>query len=153
MMRRTLLACCLALVCACGGDKKAPPQPAEAPLQGKGEPAATSGPGRLGVLGFDGVDPRWLEAWAKAGKLPAIQKLMSENAGQGYRRLASTNPPQSPVAWTTFATGTLPGEHGIYDFIGRTIPPRGLPILLRVATTSFDVQPSGPPVARNLRSG
>ena len=149
-MRRTLLGCCLIVVCACG-DKKTPAQPAQAPLQG--EPAAKAARGRLIVLGFDGVDPRWLERWAKEGKLPALQQLMTDNAGQGYRRLASTNPPQSPVAWTTFATGTLPGEHGIYDFIGRTIPPRGLPILLRVATTSFDVQPSGPPVAKNLRSG
>src|SRR5439155_918669 len=36
-----------------------------------------------------------------------------------FRRLASTNPPQSPVAWTTFATGTGPGRHGIFDFIER----------------------------------
>ncbi|HKP55608.1 MAG TPA: alkaline phosphatase family protein [Polyangiales bacterium] len=152
MTRRMLLLCWLGLwACACGEKKSAEQQPAQQPLQG--EPAAKPARGRLVVLGFDGVDPRWLEDWAKAGKLPTIKQLMDEHAGQGYRRLGSTNPPQSPVAWTTFATGTLPGDHGIFDFIGRTIPATGLPVLLRVATTSFEVQPSGPPVARNLRSG
>jgi predicted AlkP superfamily phosphohydrolase/phosphomutase len=142
----------VALACACG-EKKAGPGPAEQPLQTA--PATKAARGRLLMLGFDGVDPRWLEAWAKEGKLPTLKQLMDENSGQGYRRLGSTNPPQSPVAWTTFATGTLPGEHGIFDFIGRTLStePTGLPISLRVATTSFEVQPAGPPVARNLRSG
>ncbi len=137
----------------CGKKESAPAQPAnQAPLQTEtqGKPV---GRGRLLVLGFDGVDPRWLEDWAKAGKLPALKQLLDANGGKGYRRLGSTNPPQSPVAWTTFATGTLPGDHGIFDFIGRTLPPTGLPVMLRVATTSFEVQPAGPPVARNLRKG
>jgi len=33
--------------------------------------------------------------------------------------LPTSNPPQSPVAWSDFATGTGPGEHGIYDFLRR----------------------------------
>lgn len=148
---RVFIACCVALVCACG-EKQAPAAPSEQPLQGASDKPAK---GRLVMLGFDGVDPRWLEAWAKEGKLPAIKQLMDDNAGKGYLRLGSTNPPQSPVAWTSFATGTQPGAHGIFDFISRTVSdsPSGLPISLRVATTSFEVQPAGPPVARNLRSG
>lgn len=110
--------------------------------------------GRLVILGFDGVDPRWLERWMKEGKLPVLAKLTSAHDGRAYRHLRSTNPPQSPVAWTSFATGTDPGEHGIYDFIGRSFNPGGgLPVLPKVATTSFEVQASGPPVATNLRSG
>jgi predicted AlkP superfamily phosphohydrolase/phosphomutase len=107
------------------------------------------------VLGFDGVDPRWLESWANEGKLPALKGLMSRHEGRGYRPLGSTNPPQSPVAWTTFATGTGPGDHGIFDFIARSLnsSPTGLPVSLKVATTVFEVQPSGPPIARNLRTG
>jgi predicted AlkP superfamily phosphohydrolase/phosphomutase len=35
------------------------------------------------------------------------------------RRLGTTTPPQSPVAWATFATSLNPGSHGIFDFIGR----------------------------------
>jgi predicted AlkP superfamily phosphohydrolase/phosphomutase len=149
---RVFIACFVALVCACG-DKKAPAAPAQQPLQAA--PEAKPAKGRLVMLGFDGVDPRWLEAWAKEGKLPAIKQLMDDNAGKGYLRLGSTNPPQSPVAWTSFATGTRPGAHGVFDFIARTLnaSPSGLPVSLRVATTSFEVQPAGPPVARNLRSG
>ncbi len=107
------------------------------------------------MLGFDGVDPRWLTQWVHAGKLPTLQKLMEADSGKGYRLLGSTNPPQSPVAWTSFATGTAPGDHGIFDFIARgsNPAPSGGPIQLRVATTSFEVQPSGAAVARNLRSG
>lgn len=119
-------------------------------------PAAQPVPrGRVVILGFDGVDPRWLSSWAREGKLPAVKQLMDANGGRGYHPLGSTNPPQSPVAWTTFATGTLPGEHGIFDFIARTqnLRDHGEPVNLMVSTTSFEVQPSGPPVARNLRTG
>jgi hypothetical protein len=33
--------------------------------------------------------------------------------------LATTYPPLSPVAWSSFATGVNPGKHNIYDFISR----------------------------------
>jgi predicted AlkP superfamily phosphohydrolase/phosphomutase len=151
-----LISTCACLLLACEGAKKnAPVQPVEqAQRAPQAAPAQQPGP-RLIVLGFDGVDPRWLEAWAEQGKLPALKRLMSQHAGRAYHRFGSTNPPQSPVAWTTFATGTLPGEHGIFDFIGRTLnsSPSGLPVSLKVATTAFEVQPAGPPVARNLRTG
>lgn len=111
--------------------------------------------GRLIVLGFDGVDPRWLERWAAEGKLPHLAKLMKASHGAQYRHLESTNPPQSPVAWTTFATGTPPGSHGIFDFIGRRVStaPTGLPVVPYQGTSSFEVQAAGPPVARSLRTG
>lgn len=143
-------------LCACGGKsgESRPSEPVAAPAPVVQAPAPKP-KGRLLLLGFDGVDPRWLEQWASQGKLPTMKKLMDASAGKGYRRLGSTNPPQSPVAWTSFATGTHPGDHGIFDFIARGLSsaPGPLPILLSVATTSFEVQPEGPPVARNLRSG
>ena len=150
------IATCACLMLACQDAKPAPAPPEPAPQKqplAPAEPAAKRP--RLVVLGFDGVDPRWLEAWAEQGKLPVLKRLMTQNEGRGYRRLGSTNPPQSPVAWTSFATGTLPGDHGIFDFIARSLnaSPSGLPVTLKVATTSFEVQPAGPPVARNLRSG
>jgi predicted AlkP superfamily phosphohydrolase/phosphomutase len=147
------------VVAGCGGtSRRAPDDTAStrATPTGTAAPAQPAQPkGRLLMLGFDGVDPRWLEQWAAQGKLPTLKKLMDANGGKSYRRLASTNPPQSPVAWTSFATGTPPGEHGIFDFIARGLShaPGPLPIVLSVATTSFEVQPAGPPVARNLRSG
>lgn len=68
------------------------------------------------VLGFDGVDPDFLARWMKEGKLPNL-KRMADNGT--FNPLGSTNPPQSPVAWSAFATGMNPGKTGIYDFIKR----------------------------------
>lgn len=67
-------------------------------------------------VGMDGLDPILMSAFMEKGYLPNFSKL----AGQGsFRPLASSNPPQSPVAWTTMATGKNPGRHGIFDFIHR----------------------------------
>ncbi len=52
----------------------------------------------------------------EAGALP---NLASVRGRGGYARLQTTFPPQTPVAWSTFATGTNPGGHGIFDFIAR----------------------------------
>ncbi|MBU1652870.1 alkaline phosphatase family protein, partial [bacterium] len=54
--------------------------------------------------------------WMEEGKLPNLQRLKQMGA---YSELQSTIPPQSPVAWSSFATGTNPGGHGIYDFVKR----------------------------------
>lgn len=76
------------------------------------------------VLGFDGIDPRLLEAWMREGKLPAFQRLI----GLGdFRRLRTSIPPQSPVAWSNFITGMDPGGHGIFDFMHRN-PETYIPI-------------------------
>jgi len=68
------------------------------------------------VLGFDGVDPDRIEALWAQGKLPNLKQLAADGS---FSRLGTTDPPQSPVAWASFATGLPPGEHGIYDFIAR----------------------------------
>ena len=72
--------------------------------------------GRTVVLGFDGLDPELVEAWVADGTLPHFAALKARGS---YQRLATTNPPQSPVAWASFATGRNPGEHGIFDFLTR----------------------------------
>jgi predicted AlkP superfamily phosphohydrolase/phosphomutase len=71
---------------------------------------------RVVVLGVDGFDPVLGERLMNAGRLPNLQRL--REAG-GYRRLGTTIPPQSPVAWASFITGANPGVHGIFDFIHR----------------------------------
>ncbi len=68
------------------------------------------------IVGFDGVSPYLLEPWAEQGLLPNVRKLMRLG---GYRRLGTTNPPESPVAWASFDTGCNPGKHGIFDFLRR----------------------------------
>lgn len=105
------------------------------------------------VLGFDGVDPSWLKKWADEGKLPNVQKLMTEGS---FMPLGSTNPPQSPVAWASFATGTNPGGHGIYDFIKRD-PTTYLPAVgsgdVKPPVFSADGRVTTPPRAHSYRSG
>ncbi|MDH4018582.1 MAG: alkaline phosphatase family protein [Xanthomonadales bacterium] len=71
---------------------------------------------RLIILGFDGMDPVLTSKWMEDGSLPNFQKLATMG---GFHSLPTSNPPQSPVAWSDFATGTGPGEHGIYDFLRR----------------------------------
>ena len=71
---------------------------------------------RLILLGFDGMDPLLARQWMDDGSLPNFRRLAAMG---GFHSLATSNPPQSPVAWAGFATGTGPGEHGIYDFLRR----------------------------------
>jgi predicted AlkP superfamily phosphohydrolase/phosphomutase len=73
-------------------------------------------PKKILVLGFDGIDPHLAEVWMAEGKLPAFRKLASQGS---FRRLGTSIPPQSPVAWSNFIAGTNPGGHGIFDFIHR----------------------------------
>jgi predicted AlkP superfamily phosphohydrolase/phosphomutase len=68
------------------------------------------------VLGFDGADPDIIRAmWAK-GELPNLKSLAETGS---MVDLATTVPPESPVAWASFAIGANPGKHGIYDFLKR----------------------------------
>ena len=71
---------------------------------------------KLIVIGFDGMDPKILRKLMDEGKLPNFKSL-SETGD--FKELATSIPPQSPVAWSNFITGMNPGGHGIYDFIHR----------------------------------
>ncbi len=68
------------------------------------------------VIGIDGMDPVLSEQMMNAGLLPNFDKLRKLG---GYRRLRTSIPPQSPVAWANFINGAGPGSHGIFDFIHR----------------------------------
>jgi predicted AlkP superfamily phosphohydrolase/phosphomutase len=71
---------------------------------------------RVVILGFDGVDPEIAEAMMAAGRLPNLARLRESGA---FARLATSCPAMSPVAWSSFMTGTSPGRHGIFDFLHR----------------------------------
>ena len=71
---------------------------------------------RLLVLGIDGMDPQILSRLMDAGRMPNHKALA---ASGGFVPLATTMPPQSPVAWSSFITGLEPVGHGIFDFIHR----------------------------------
>ena len=71
---------------------------------------------RLIVVGFDGQDPKLTDRFMAEGVLPNFQRLAEEGC---YHRLSSTFPSVSPVAWSSFSTGTHPAKHNIYDFLDR----------------------------------
>lgn len=97
------LICSATLVCAslalsgCGSE----PEPAEQ---------------RVVILGFDGMDPVLAQRWMDEGKLPNFSQLAESGH---FQPLGTSNPPQSPVAWSDFATGEHAGSHGIFDFLRR----------------------------------
>jgi predicted AlkP superfamily phosphohydrolase/phosphomutase len=64
------------------------------------------------VIGIDGMDPELCDRMMKEGLLPHLGRLW-------FRRLGTSIPPQSPVAWANFINGAGPGSHGIFDFIHR----------------------------------
>jgi predicted AlkP superfamily phosphohydrolase/phosphomutase len=72
--------------------------------------------GRTVVIGFDGMDPRIAQRWMDEGKLPNFKQLATEGH---FQALPTSNPAQSPVAWSSFATGENPGAHGLFDFLRR----------------------------------
>jgi len=105
------------------------------------------------VLGFDGADPDLLAQWMKEGKLPNLQRLAETGS---FRPLGTTNPPESPVAWATFATGLNPGGTGIFDFLKRN-PKSYLPELALVSREKPEFLwgriPLKKPKVVNLRCG
>lgn len=72
---------------------------------------------RVVVIGLDGLEPTLADEFLREGALPNLQKLRQRG---GYLRLGTTWPPLSPVAWSSFTTGSNPGKHNIFDFIART---------------------------------
>jgi len=71
---------------------------------------------RVFVIGFDGMDPTLARKWMDEGKLPNLKHLAETGT---FNVLASTQPSESPTAWSSFATGVNPGKHNIYDFLIR----------------------------------
>src|SRR5260370_24913864 len=69
---------------------------------------------RIVILGFDGMDPQLTERFIKQGKRPNLARLRERGS---FHPLATTLPPISPVAWSSFLTGVNPGKHNIYDFL------------------------------------
>lgn len=68
---------------------------------------------KAAVFGLDGVTFDLLQPWLDEGRLPNLARLLAMGASGSLR---STIPPVSASAWTSFATGTNPGQHGLIDF-------------------------------------
>ena len=78
------------------------------------------------VLGIDGLDPEELGKVIEAYPERMKNFRWLVNQADGIRPLGTSNPPQSPVAWSNFITGLNPGGHGIFDFIHRDPMTRSL---------------------------
>ena len=104
---------------------------------------------RVVVLGVDGMDYGVARRMLDAGRLPNLSAIAADGA---FVPLKTTIPPQSPVAWSTFAAGAGPGVHGIADFIERDVQER-LPQFSMSRVTPSSLRLNLGPYALPLRSG
>ncbi len=68
------------------------------------------------ILGMDGMDPALMRRMIAEGQLPHFKSLAEQGS---FSPLQTSNPPQSPVAWSCFISGHNPGEHDVFDFVVR----------------------------------
>ncbi len=68
---------------------------------------------RIIVIGLDGGSWTALNPLLTAGLMPNLARLA---AGGSWGELASTVPPFTAPAWSTFMTGQNPGRHGVLSF-------------------------------------
>jgi len=66
------------------------------------------------IVGVDGADWDIIDPLIRAGDLPNFARLMESGTRAS---LESIHPMLSPRIWTSIATGKLPEEHGITDFV------------------------------------
>jgi len=71
---------------------------------------------KLVIVGLDGLEPSLVEKYISEGKLPNFSRIKKEGT---YVPLKTTTPSISPVAWSSFMTGTNPSKHNIFDFLSR----------------------------------
>lgn len=86
---------------------------------------------QLVLLAVDGLDHGTLSRLIAAGQLPHLAELAR---GSGVVRVTSTPGAESASAWASFATGTNPGAHGVFDIVApdsSTGAPRAATLVLR----------------------
>ncbi len=65
------------------------------------------------IIGLDGVPFGMLADFAETGVMPNTSRLISEGI---FKKMASSIPEVSSVAWSSMITGQNPGEHGVFGF-------------------------------------
>ncbi len=68
------------------------------------------------ILGVDGLDPALTKRFLEQGELPNIQKFLERGVAREDLVMQGGHPTITPPMWTTMATGTCPGTHGITCF-------------------------------------
>ncbi|MFW6421332.1 MAG: alkaline phosphatase family protein [Candidatus Bipolaricaulota bacterium] len=74
------------------------------------------------IFGIDGASPDLVDKWIDRGHLPNLQKIRDRGCSGTLR---STFPPLTGPAWSTFQTGTNPGQHGVYHWLDDSRSYRG----------------------------
>ncbi len=109
---------------------------------------------RVVLLGFDGLDFDLVTQYLDEGELPNLARLRDRGI---FSPLMSTTPPESPVAWSAFVTGTNPGKTGVFDFLRRNpqtyFPELNMTDVVEPPEFRFDTVPVKAPVLRNARQG
>lgn len=75
------------------------------------------------VLGIDGMPFSLLNKKIKNNKMPKCKKIIEKG---NFKAIDSVMPPVSSVAWTSYATGKYPKEHGIFGFTEKDSSHSGL---------------------------
>lgn len=70
------------------------------------------------VIGLDGADWDYIDPLIDQGELPTFERLRQSGS---WGRLETIEPTDSPVLWTSIATGMTPDQHGINGFVGYEI--------------------------------
>lgn len=66
------------------------------------------------IIGLDGVPYGMIENFARNGVMPNMGELISHGI---FKKMQSSIPEISSVAWSSIITGKNPAEHGIFGFI------------------------------------
>ncbi|GAB4135940.1 MAG: hypothetical protein Fur0041_10300 [Bacteroidia bacterium] len=66
------------------------------------------------LIGWDAADWKIIHPLLEAGKLPALASLINNGS---HGKIATMDPPLSPMLWTSIATGHTADQHGIVGFI------------------------------------
>lgn len=65
------------------------------------------------LIGWDGADWKMITRLIDAGVMPSLERFVNQGV---MGKLATLEPPFSPMLWTSIATGKLADKHGILGF-------------------------------------
>lgn len=68
------------------------------------------------VLGVDGLDPRLAKKYMDKGVMPNFTKFKKRGSAREDLVMLGAMPTITPPLWTTLATGSYVGTHGVTDF-------------------------------------
>lgn len=68
------------------------------------------------ILGVDGMDPSLTNKFLAQGELPNVKQFIERGSAREDLIMLGAHPTITPPMWTTMATGTCPGTHGITCF-------------------------------------